>query len=407
MTITADTARHASLEDLAEVLRAQRARQLDVVAPAAKIRARGGQLVLTGTDAVLDDDGVTPTDGVYRPTAVFDEGVADRLGIPVAYLRKLREQAPDLYDANVNGLLHGRHVHRGGQVEVVRPGDDRSFFLRLFRGEGSEGVARAMMSDRFRTIDNLDILVAALDGVRNAGVRTEIHSCDLTERRMFIRLHSPELAAAAPTLLANYRSPFLAPEIAAQRRHHWDATDGFGYGYAAGEEPVLFAGLRISNSEVGNGAFKIVPELLVKICANGMTINVDAMKEVHVGGKLDEGVIAWSGQTQSRQLELIGSKTTDAVRAFLSEDYLRGAVATIEADAGKPVTDAQKTIEVIGKQVGFTKAETAGVLDHFIRGAQMTAGGIANAITSFSQTVLDADRADAMDGQAVRALQLV
>jgi len=37
----------------------------------------------------------------------------------------------------------------------------------------------------------------------------------------------------------------------------------------------------------------------------------------------------------------------------------------------------------------------------------MTAGGVLNAVTSFSQTVSDADRADAIDTQAMRVLDLI
>ena len=58
------------------------------------------------------------TAGTYTPTEVCDQGLADKLGIPAAYLRRMREQRPDLYDANVNGWLDG---------------DDRKFLIRCLR----------------------------------------------------------------------------------------------------------------------------------------------------------------------------------------------------------------------------------------------------------------------------------
>ena len=100
-------------------------------------------------------------------------------------------------------------------------------------------------------------------------------------------------------------------------------------------------------------------------------------------------------------------KTGDALRAFLTPGYLAARLEKIEADAGKPVDEPTKTIEIVGKSCGFTKAETQNVLDFFIRGGQMTAGGVANAITAFSQTVVDADRASELDAQALRAMELV
>ena len=109
MTATAQpgplTARHATLQDLAAMLTEQQARKIDIVAPPSALRACDGMLMIAGTEPVLTADGVDLADGTYRPTAVFDEGISDKLGIHLAYLRKLRGQAIDLYDANVNGWL--------------------------------------------------------------------------------------------------------------------------------------------------------------------------------------------------------------------------------------------------------------------------------------------------------------
>jgi hypothetical protein len=54
-------ARNVTLADMAALLRDQQARKVDVVAPAAAIRARDGQLVIDGTAPVIGDDGVTLT----------------------------------------------------------------------------------------------------------------------------------------------------------------------------------------------------------------------------------------------------------------------------------------------------------------------------------------------------------
>jgi hypothetical protein len=55
----------------------------------------------------------------------------------------------------------------------------------------------------------------------------------------------------------------------------------------------------------------------------------------------------------------------------------------------------------------FTDEEAAGVLDHFIRGGQVTAGGVMQAVTSFSQTVPNADRAYELEALGMEALVLV
>ena len=106
----------------------------------------------------------------------------------------MREQRPGLYDANVNGWLAG---------------DGRRFLLRCLRdGTGNaNGVARAFLSDGYKIIDNLDVLLAVLDGVRQTGFPVQIDGCDLTERRMYVRVVCEQVRALAPVLLAGYRSP--------------------------------------------------------------------------------------------------------------------------------------------------------------------------------------------------------
>lgn len=388
MTITT-TARNATLEDMVALLRDQHARKLDVVAPATALRSRGGMIHVRGAEQIIDESGVTATDGVYRPTAVFDEGVADKLGIPLAYVRKMRETRPDLYDANVNGWLHGKTVRPlTGDPTVVHAADTRSFLLRAFRDDdGGTGVARALLSNGYGVMDNLDALVAVLDGVQQAGIAVEIQRCDLTERRLYVRLSAPAIHALAPELLKGYRSPFT--------------------GASGDENPVVFAGLVLSNSEVGNGAWSIAPQVIVQVCSNGQTITRDAVRAVHLGARLDDGVINWSADTARKNAELVAAKTRDAVAAFLSTDYLARTVAALEAKAGAPVTNVPETIATVVKKFGLAQSHIDGILDHFIKGAQLTAGGVAQAMTSYSQTLDDADVAHELDAKAVDAMELV
>lgn len=397
------TTRNATLPDLLTLLRDQHARKVDVVAPASAIRSVEGRLVVRGTEPVITDDGVTAADGTYVPTAVCDEGLADKLRIPVGYLKGLRETRPDLYDANVNGWLHGRRpkVRSGATVtmtdgewmpddpaDLIRPGiarDSRSFLLRAFRGDddGGHGIARAFLSDRFALVDNLDVLMASLDGIRDAGVDVDIAGGDLTERRMVVRVRCPQVSALAPRLLAGYRSPFT--------------------GASGDDNPTVFAGLRISNSEVGGGAWSVVPEVTVQVCNNGMTMTKDGLTKVHLGGRMEAGVIRWGADTQQKALDLVKAQTRDAVATFLSEDYLTGAVARLETRAEETV-QTQEQVRTLTKSLRYTDEQTDGILAHFIRGGQTTLGGVVNAITAYSQTVDDGDAAYDLETRATTLL---
>jgi len=227
-----------------------------------------------------------------------------------------------------------------------------------------------------------------------------------------VDVYAPAVAALAPVLLGGYRNPFDNESVervnSAPDAEYWRGVAAReGQGYAPGTEPIVFAGFRISNSETGNGAFTIAPKLMVKICRNGLVISQDAIRHVHLGSRLDDGIVKWSHDTHRKTLALITAKATDAVRTFLDVDYLTRTLTRIEERAGKPVIKAPETIKVVGKALGFTQDEQDGILQHFILGGQMTAGGVLNAVTSFSQTLTDADRADTLDGKALRVLSLI
>lgn len=409
------TARNASLMDLQAVLKDQRARSLDVVAGASKFRARDGMIVVSGAEQVMDETGITDPNGTYLPTEVADEGLGEKLGIPRAYMRLMRDQRPDLWDANVNGWLHGA----AGDADAAfgwladNPGEDpadcpvrdvpgyeKPLMLRILRGDTSGGgVLRAVLSDRFARIDNLDVLVAALSGVRDAGLGGQVTSCDLSERRMYVVIESPEIRAMAPALLAGYRNPF---DNGIER---WrEVANREGLGYEPGTEPVVHAGLVISNSEVGNGSFTVTPRFVFQICRNGLRITADMLRKVHLGEQMDEGVIQWSTSTQRKALELVASKTQDAVAAFLSPAYIEAQVGKLEELAGAPVKNPAETIQVIAKAAAFPTELADNILAAFIAGGQLTAGGVMQAVTAVAQTVEDADLAALLESEAVPVL---
>lgn len=368
------TCRNATLADLAALLRAQQAVKLDMVVPAAQLRSRGGHLEVAGAgEPVLGPDGVTAGPGLFAPIELCDGQVADKLGIPAGYLRRMRTSHVDLYDVNVNTWL----------------GDDpaRRFLVRTLRGQdGQPGVARAVLSERYRITDNLDVLMAVLEGIRASGTSVEVTRCDLTEQRMYVKVRAADIAVHAPALLAGYTSPFT--------------------GARGVDNPLVFAGFVVTNSETGHGSFSIVPRIEVQVCTNGMVIARDVLREVHMGGRLDDGPVRWSERTMQAALELVTRQATDAVRTFLDADYVTATIAGIEREAGVPVADVPATVEYVASQLRFTAEQQNTLLNHFVCGGDRTAGGVLHAVTSTAQTLPDADAAHEMERAGLRAMSL-
>ncbi|MGW1729011.1 hypothetical protein ACWCQK_39905 [Streptomyces sp. NPDC002306] len=114
--------------------------------------------------------------------------------------------------------------------------------------------------------------------------------------------------------------------------------------------------------------------------------------------------MSWSGETQRKTLELISSKTADAVRTFLSREYVEAKVREAEAAAGTVLAEPAKTIEHVTRTLSIGAEAKDMILAHFVRGGQMTAGGVMQAITSTAQTLTDADHAATLEALALPAL---
>jgi hypothetical protein len=401
MTNVQLTARNATAEDLVGVLQAQNAHKLDVVVPAINMRSQDGLIQVKGTEPVLSASGVTSTIGTYRPTEVFDEGLAAKLEIPRQYLRKLRERGrTDLIDGNVNGLLRGKvaPVQPGSQPServVIHEPDPRAFLLRLFRGEdGDEGVARAMLSDRYGiTMDNLDMLMAVMAGIRDAGVQPLVRVTDLSERAMRVRFEFPEINTLAPNLINGYVSPF---DRGAKRAGTFDELRqqyGAHHMFSDKDSPVAYMGIDFRNSETGGGAYTLDPVIGIVRCTNGWVQRKEGIRKVHLGARLEQGLIRASAETARRAGALVSSETTDAVGTWLTTGYLERLVRGVEEKAAVAIDTPSETVPAICQGLGFSEEERKGVLDMFILSGQPTAGGLAQAVSAFAQTVEDVDRA--------------
>ncbi|OLM28621.1 Phage protein [Pseudonocardia sp. Ae717_Ps2] len=366
------TTRNADLNDMVELLRTQQAAKTDHVVAASALAALGGQVLVHGAGVELSPDGVTTSDLTLAPTRTADNGIADKLGIPAAYLRRTREQNLDLYDDNVNGWLSHQ--------------PDRRFLVRgLADGDGRHGVMRALLSDRYRPIENLDVLMTCLDGIREAGHPVDIVSADLSESRMYVKIRSTAVATMAPALLSGYTSPFS--------------------GERGADNPTVFAGFVLTNSETGQGKFRLIPQLTVQICTNGMTLTKHAIDEVHAGGRLEHGQIDWSSDTQATSLALARKMTRDAVGKFLDPRWVQARITEIEADAGVEVTQPQQTIEHVSKKLRFSTTAQDSILSHFIRGGSPTSGGVLHAVTAAAQTITDVDAAYEVESRGIEAMQ--
>ena len=157
----------------------------------------------------------------------------------------------------------------------------------------------------------------------------------------------------------------------------------------------------------GCGAFSVVPRLMVQVCHNGLVVEQAALRRTHLGARhTDDGVIAWSEETNTKTLELITSRTKDAVAAYLDRDFVARMLRDLQTEAGKPVVDPDTTIKVVAQRLRYSDEQQKCILAHFVLGGDLSAGGVMHAVTSVAQTLADADAAYDLENSAVQAMRI-
>ena len=310
-------------------------------------------LVPTPRMRMSDEANVIEIDeaGEFKPNENFHEQLSERLGIPRKYYRTMQEEAPSLLSVNVNHWLQETK-----ETRMVRTLD---------------GTARAFLSDKFRPLDNFDLMHAILPDLQPAGLRVE--SCQLTETRLYLKVVSP--------------------------RVEMEVRKG----------DIVQAGLVISNSEIGAGALSVEPMVYRLVCLNGM-IGGSSFKKYHVGragGDIGQAVEFWRDETRAADDKALWMKVRDVVRGALSDEGFQSVVATlkwsteVEAKAGPT-----QVIEVTKKRLGWTDAEGEGVLTDYCKAGDFSLYGLVQAVTRYSQDVESYDRATELERQGGQLLSL-
>jgi hypothetical protein len=408
-------ARNITAEKMFDLLAEQQSRKIDVVVKATQLTAQGGWIEVADVPPTISEQGVTTINGLYQPLATFQEHVSEKLNIPLAFLRRMAADRPDIWDDIVNGLLRGDtdDVEEGAEPDY--PADPRNFLFRGFQAEDEEAdwVARGLLSDKYKIVDNFDAVTATLKGIEEARLTGQVVAKgDISDRHMYLRFIVPAVEIAAQQLLDGYRDPFTGKGADERVGGGW-SRDAVRAARAAarverqGFDPVLTGGFEIRNSELGYGSTAVIPYAEFLVCGNGQTVKADMVPAVHIGGRQEVGAVDWSEDTRKKELATMTAKVRDAVVAFTSADYWQRQVDEWTRKGEKTVDKPEETVGQVTKTLGFTDEERNTVLRHFILGGKLTAGGVMNAVTSTAQTLSSPDRVALFQDSAVKVLDLV
>lgn len=330
-----------SLTELAQEIERQRNNRKDYLAPTEKL-----EMVIEGEEHQEPAQvGLTVYNGetvTYPITTLAHRQVAEKLGIPFIYYGMMMQRAPELLATNVNHWLRS-----SGKRNLVRTLDNR---------------VRAFLSDRYRRLDNYEVLSAVLPALNEAGI-VRVVSSEVTERKMYLKAIFPETEREVKV-----------------------------------GDPVQM-GVMISNSEVGDGALAVSPFVERLICTNGMVVTELSKRRQHVGRVTEaEDVIEFSDDTLEAEDTAFVLKLRDSVKHFLAPATIDAQVDRFRIAAGFEVEgNVQQTVQVLSDKRGLSKHEGENILQHLIRGGDLSAWGWANAVTRTAADVTDYDRATELE----------
>jgi hypothetical protein len=316
--------RNGDLVALAEELERQKQTKRDYVVDTRTLGAK----VIDGVMQITVE-GV----GDFEPTGFCHKQIAEKCGIPQRFYDELGQKHPELRATNVDVLVKDK------ERRMIRTLD---------------GKARAIVSDRYRPMDNADVMFLALDKLKQHEAR--VLRADLSETHLYMKAILPN-----ETL-----------EI--------------------GKDDPCQRGIVIRNSEVGAGAFAVEPFLYRLSCANGM-IGESAITKVHLGGKHAVGEI-FSDLTRTLEDKALWSAVKDVIDATFDPSYFEQWVGKLRVAKETPVMKPVEAIDFVVKEYKLPDESKKALLDYFVSDglAGVNVYGLANAVTRFAQDQSDYDR---------------
>lgn len=318
-----------SLTQLAQKIEANRELKRDFIADTSKTTMQ----VQEDKTVVLE---LPDNHGTFPLLPIAHDQIGARTGIPAKYYDRMRAEAPDLLATNVNAWFR------------------KSPEKRMVRTLG--GDARAFLSNRYQRIENEQIAEAALPVLAELP-KVQIVSSEVTDRRLYIH--------------------FVVPTIEGEVK----------------KGDVVQVGGVIQNSEVGHGSVSVSGLIWRLICLNGMKTG-DAFRRNHVGKQADDSEALWADDTRKADDKAVLLKVRDMVRAVVDETRFRAQLGKLQGlTDGRLTGDIEKAVEVLSNTIGASEGERKGILHSLIRGNDLSAWGVINAVTAQAHDAGDYDRA--------------
>lgn len=320
------------LEQLIAELERQKATKKDYVLDTQSLKMRDDACI-----AFPDESGL---DIAFEPTLWCHEQIAQKTIIPSQYYERCYTKNKPLLAANVNAWMGSK------ERRMVRTLD---------------GKARAFVSDRFKAMDNVDLLYSAAVIFKELDVG--IIRADLSDLHFYIKAICPNIKRE------------LAP----------------------GDNVV--SGVVLSNSEVGAGALKI-EWFAYRLLTNTGVVGETMDSRTHIGGRLDTGM--YTDETIASITKTTWLEVRDIISSTISQRRLDQWIEMLQVSKEIPL-QATPTELAYGswKGVDVSKDEKDKIIKHLLGDSQgSTQFGWSQAFASTAEELGSAERRIELEKQS-------
>lgn len=290
--------------------------------------------------------------------------IAGRLQIPLKHYFRMLADYRDLIINEVNAIFNNEP-----QTRLLRTLD---------------GKARAFLSDRYKVLDNDQVLEQVLPPIVQGDIPSELLSSNISENNMHMKIL--------------FTGDNLAQDIGSLNR----PQNHIG-GQNNGEtRDIVRPGAVVRNSETGMGSLVIDGFFYRDYCLNGCVYGqaeIFNFKRIHLGGKLvaNGEFEVFSDETKRKQNELIIAEVTDAMKALTNPENVQKMGDALRATKAGPQVAPNNTfaaVDQLAKEVDIRDGEKESVIANFLQDGDFSRWGMINAVTKIANTdAVDYERA--------------
>ena len=352
---------NGQLLDLMQKVKDQSERSKDFIAPTSALQIQ--TLNKDGSPADDSDQSkfsrivVEREDGeptyMYNANDVALSQIGQRAGIDSRTMQRLQQGYPTQFDSVINAIWQK---------------EPKNTMIRTFMDSNTHGIARAVLSDKFKTFDNTNLLNSAIPQLMESEAQWKVVNADVTDKRLYLRLKSEVIT-----------------------------------GEGANRGDLMASGIGLSNSEVGAGSVQVYQMYWTLACLNGMQTE-NRHRQSHITSSQADGE-TWkmlSSEAKDADNKALELKVRDLVAGYTSRESFDEVIDKMKT-AGQDVIEGSvnNAVDNLGKVINLTKKETASVLDGLMAtigqegyaGNPVSRATMVNAVTNVANRV-DADEMD-------------